>query len=172
MSGSTDDAFWTRVLALTQNLNKLSYYHLLDVAKDASADVISKAYYRRVQTLHPDRHAYETDPTRKRALVKLYARFGEAFRVLRSPELRRAYDEEFAAGRARLTPDAQRRREAEAAGPDPKTPHARKLLDDGRTMIQQGNVAGGLAQLKLAAKFEPDSKAIQAAVEAGERAAG
>lgn len=172
MSNANNEAFWKRVLALVENLDRLSYYHLLDVDPGASLETINKAYYRRVQTLHPDRHAYERDPKRQRALVRLYARFGEAHRVLKNPQLRAAYEIEFEAGRARLTPDAQRRQQREAAGPDPKTPHAAKLLDNGRAMISSGNVSGGLAQLKLAAQFEPDSKVIRAAIEQAEHSSG
>ncbi len=160
------EAFWARVLALTRTLDGLSYYHLLDVDSTATVEDIAAIYYRRVRNLHPDRHAYETDPERRRALVRLYARFGEAFRVLRSPALRRAYDAELAAGRVRLSNEAQQQQRAALAAPDPKTHHAAKLLETARQQLRAGNVVGGLAQLQLATQFEPESAAIKREIEA------
>lgn len=155
------DAFWERVLALSQTLDALSYYHLLDVPPSASTAAIEEAYYRRARNIHPDRHGYQTDPEATRALVRLYARFGEAFRVLRVPSLRRAYDEELATGQLRLSQDAQQRHRQQADAPDPRTEHATKLLATAREQVRAGNVSGALAGLALAAQFEPDSEAIK-----------
>lgn len=165
MSAYTE-AFWERVVVLAQTLDNLSYYHLLDVPHTASREAINEAYYRRASKMHPDRHRYQTDPSRKQALVRLYARFGEAFRVLRSPTLRQAYDVELATGRARLSNDAQQRDRNRTTGPDPKTEHGRRLLDTARTLVRSGNIAGGIAQLQLAAQFEPDSVAIRQELDA------
>ena len=160
------DAFWTRVMALAETLDAISYYQLLDVDLTATREVIEQAYYRRARNIHPDRHTYETDPGRKHALVRLYARFGEAFRVLRDPALRSAYEAELAAGRTRLSNDAEQASRLQSTAPDPRTPHAAKLLETARTLISTGNTAGGRAQLQLAAQFEPDSPAIRRAIEA------
>jgi curved DNA-binding protein CbpA len=162
------ERFWTQVMALEKNLDSLSYYHLLSVERDATKETIESAYYRRIRAAHPDRHVSERDPERRTALARLYARFAEAFRVLRDSDLRRAYDEELAAGNARLSRDAEHKMRQQMAAPDPRTEHARKLLEKGRDLVEKGEVKAGLAQLRLAAKFEPDSKAIQAAIEAAE----
>jgi len=155
------DAFWTRVMALAQSLDTMSYYHLLGVEQTATREEVEAAYYRRAKTMHPDRHAYQTDPTCTRALVRLYARFGEGFRVLRSAELRPLYDQELAAGRVRLSADAQHQRRIEESGPDPRAPHVRILFDKARALLDREDVTGARAQLQLAAQFEPDSKAVQ-----------
>ena len=160
------DAFWTRVMALAETLDAMSYYQLLDVDATATREVIEQAYYRRARSIHPDRHTYETDPARMHALVRLYARFGEAFRVLRDPARRAAYEAELAAGRTRLSSDAEHALRLQNTAPDPRTPHATKLLETAQTLLAAGNTAGGQAQLHLAAQFEPDSPAIQRAIEA------
>jgi len=148
-------------MALAQSLDTMSYYHLLGVPQTATREEIEAAYYRRAKTMHPDSHGYQTDPTCTRALVRLYARFGEGFRVLRSADLRQLYDQELAAGRVRLTADAQHQRRTEASDPDPRTEHVRILLDKARTLLDREDVTGARAQLQLAAQFEPDSKAVQ-----------
>ena len=164
------DAFWTRVMALGQTLDSMSYYQLLDVELTAPRETIEQAYYRRARNIHPDRHTYETDPRRKHALVRLYARFGEAFRVLRDPVLRSAYGAELAAGRTRLSKDAEQASRLQSTTPDPRTPHAAKLLQTANKLIAAGNIAGGRAQLRLATQFEPDSPAIKRAIEACDEA--
>ncbi|MGH1343669.1 MAG: J domain-containing protein [Nannocystales bacterium] len=167
------EAFWTRVMELAKTLDAMSYYQLLDVDVASPREVIEQAYYRRARNIHPDRHAYETDPGRKHALVRLYARFGEAFRVLRDPTLRSLYEAELAAGRTRLSKDAEQASRLQDTSPDPRTPHAAKLLETANTLIAAGNIDGGRAQLELAAQFEPDSSAIRRALvacdEAGRR---
>jgi curved DNA-binding protein CbpA len=168
MTPPDEERFWTQVMALEKNLDSMSYYHLLSVQKDATTETIESAYYRRIRSAHPDRHVSERDPERRNALARLYSRFSEAFRVLRDPDLRSAYDKELAAGHARLSRDAEHDLRRQMAAPDPKTEHARKLLEKGRELVEQGEVKVGLAQLELAAKFEPDSKAIRAAIEAAE----
>lgn len=164
------DAFWTRVMALGETLDTMSYYQLLDVEITATREVIEQAYYRRARNIHPDRHAYETDPGRTHTLVRLYARFGEAFRVLRDPGLRAAYEPELASGRARLSKDAEQASRLKTMAPDPRTPHAAKLLETARTLLAAGNTAGCRAQLQLAAQFEPDSPAIKRTIEACSKA--
>lgn len=166
MTAVTTDEFWERTMALVADLDSRSYYQLLGVEPQAEAEAISSAYYLLVKTVHPDRHALETNPDRRKALVRLYARIGEAFRVLRSHERRRMYDAELAAGKKRLDRDAEQRGRAKAAEPDPKTPHGKMLYDRGRQLIDEGDRKGGRAQLSLAAQFEPNSRVIRAAIDA------
>jgi len=168
MTPPDEERFWTQVMALAKSLDELSYYHLLSVERDATTETIESAYYRRIRSAHPDRHVSERDPERRYALARLYARFAEAFRVLRDPHLRSAYDEELAAGHVRLSRDAEHELRQKMAAPDPRTEHARKLLEKGRELVEEGKVKAGLAQLRLAAKFEPGSKAIQVAIQAAE----
>ena len=111
-------------------------------------------------------HAREPDEARRKALVRLYARIGEAFGVLRSDKRRRVYDAELAAGKTRLEREAEQRSNAQSAAPDPRTPHARKLYEQGLVLIERGDSKAGRAQLGLAAQFEPDSKVIRAALDA------
>ena len=165
------DAFWERVMLLAETLDTLTYHQLLDVEISAPREAVEQAYYRRARNIHPDRHTYETDPLRQRALVRLYARFSEAFRVLRDPTLRAAYETELAAGRTRLSSDAEQALRLQSTAPEPRTPHAAKLLETARVLLADGNVAAGRAQLRLAAQFEPDSQAIKQAMEACDQAA-
>lgn len=61
------------------------YYHLLGLAREASADDIKKAYRRLARKYHPD-VSKESDAEAR------FKEIGEAYEVLKDPEKRAAYD--------------------------------------------------------------------------------
>jgi len=63
------------------------YYALLRVQPTATAAEIRRAYYRESRRCHPDKVGAS------RNAVTQFQQVSEAYKVLRSPELRRAYDE-------------------------------------------------------------------------------
>ena len=86
----TDD-FWVWVEETAAALDQLTYYQGLGVPEDADTRLVGDTYYGLVRRVHPDRHAREP-AARKAALVRIYARIGEAHRVLGNPTLRARYD--------------------------------------------------------------------------------
>jgi len=60
-------------------------YGLLEVAPDADAEVLKRAYRRRARSLHPDRNP---EP----AAAETFGQVREAYRVLSDPALRAEYD--------------------------------------------------------------------------------
>jgi len=160
---SATEEFWPGILATASQLDERSYYELLGVDRDASPDAIGQAYYAQVRRLHPDRHAMETDAGRKNALVRVYARVGEAYRVLTSPEKRKLYDQGLDSGETRLSSDRQ------AAAPKPRTtgpthPQAKALYQRGKAMLARKDKRGARAQWQLAIQFEPDCQEIRDAL--------
>jgi uncharacterized protein (TIGR02266 family) len=124
---------------------------------------IASRYYALVARLHPDRHARERDPARRDSLTRLFARIGDAYRVLTDPGLRRAYDEALARGEVRLAPES---RVARASAPerDPSTELGRQLLEKGLGRLEVGDARGARSHLELAARYEPSSQAIAEAL--------
>jgi curved DNA-binding protein CbpA len=72
----------------------MSYYDVLGVAIDADVEEVRRAYLRKAQQLHPDRHAGSPEPERRRAEAEMKA-LNEAWSTLKSPEARRRYDIEL-----------------------------------------------------------------------------
>jgi hypothetical protein len=66
----------------------LTHYDVLGVAPDATADEVRAAYRARARALHPDRAGD--------AGAQAMALLNDAYRALRDPERRRAYDDELA----------------------------------------------------------------------------
>jgi curved DNA-binding protein CbpA len=162
---------WDRILELARNLDQTDYYELLGVSRDAGPEAIGDAYYAKVRELHPDRHVRERDPERKRAVVRLFARVGEAHRVLGTPALRSNYDEALARGAKRLDKSdssATQKRKTD----DPSNPQAITMFKRAKDLLGRGDRKGALAQLDLARQFDPESAAIRDAIADLERVEG
>jgi hypothetical protein len=77
-----------------------THYDVLGVTPAATSDQLKRAYYRRARTYHPDGHAGSSDALlgeAQRAMAELNA----AWRVLRDPKERAAYDQTLPAERHR-----------------------------------------------------------------------
>lgn len=75
--------------SLEGDLDQDSYYALLNVSREASAEQINAAYRRMCIIYHPDKHE---DPERKTAAENLFSHLKEAHAVLSDPEKRIIYD--------------------------------------------------------------------------------
>lgn len=65
------------------------YYKVLDVSRNATPEEIKKQYRKLASRYHPDR--YKTDSEKKTAQAK-FQKIEEAYRVLKNPKTKEAYD--------------------------------------------------------------------------------
>lgn len=93
-----------RVLA--ENLDRIDYYTLLGVARDAPLTQIRDAFHKFAIRFHPDQHV--DDVNTQQRVLKVFKRGSEGYRVLLDPVLRARYDSALGRGESRLTPDAER----------------------------------------------------------------
>ena len=75
-------------------LERADYYALLELPRDASAELLQQRFHQRSLVLHPDRHRGLKAPFPHiyDKLNELYKRLLEAYRVLSDPERRLMYD--------------------------------------------------------------------------------
>jgi uncharacterized protein (TIGR02266 family) len=158
-------ADWAAVAELAASLDARSYYEVLGVDRDVDVRELPAAYARRVQQYHPDRHAREIDPDRRRMLVSIQARLNEAYRALSDARRREAYDRALEAGEHRLAGRGPRRETS------PRTPRARLYYELGQERERAGDRAGARVQYRLAIQVEPGSPAIEEALARVEAAA-
>jgi curved DNA-binding protein CbpA len=92
---------------LDQRLDKVDYYSLLGVSREATAAEVRDAFHQFALAYHPDQHPDDPDGA-KRAL-RIFKRGTEGYRVLLDPVLRARYDAALGRGEVRLTPEAERR---------------------------------------------------------------
>ncbi len=163
------DAFWIELTKLDESLDTLSYYQLLGVPLDVDSQTLQARYERQVRVLHPDRHSREPDSARKTTLTRVYARVGEAFRILSNPQLRAKYDVQLRSGTIRFREDRSDQAQG-SASQDPSNPQARSLYSQGNELIAKGELRAAKAKLSLAKQYEPTSAAIAAALLACEPA--
>ncbi|KAJ2934985.1 hypothetical protein H1R20_g2087, partial [Candolleomyces eurysporus] len=69
------------------DFEKLSYYEVLEVSEDATADDLKKAHRRKALEHHPDKNLDDTDEAKVR-----FSRVQEAYETLSDPNLRADYD--------------------------------------------------------------------------------
>src|SRR5690606_27877712 len=85
---------------MSDPLDALDYYSLLQVAPDATADAIRAAFHQFALRYHPDSYTMASAEDRAR-VNRSYRRGGEAYRVLSNSTWRAAYDAGLAEGRLR-----------------------------------------------------------------------
>jgi hypothetical protein len=71
-----------------------THYEVLGVDPSTNQEDLRRAYVRRARALHPDRHIGD-DPGRAAAAARAMQEVNEAWRVLRDPAARAAYDARF-----------------------------------------------------------------------------
>lgn len=91
---------------LAAHLDRIDYYSLLGVARDAPVEQIRDAFHKFALRFHPDQHI--DDPEQQSRVLRIFKRGSEGYRVLLDPVLRARYDSALGRGESRLSPDAER----------------------------------------------------------------
>ena len=147
---------------LYDELDRSTYYHLLQVPGDAYEAQIRDAYYTLVARLHPDLYVETLDADTRAKLVSVYSRLVEAYRVVSDGKRREQYDRALQHGRLRWVPEAEKvQTVSAAAGGELKNPNAKKFFKLGQEALRAGNAKGAVMNLKMALSQEPDSAAIR-----------
>ncbi|HEY0705156.1 MAG TPA: J domain-containing protein, partial [Polyangia bacterium] len=146
------------------SLDGRSYYQLLNVAETADAATVRAAFFKLAAQLHPDRFHNLPEAALKQRLETIYARLGEAYRVLSNAERRAAYDKGLAAGQKRFNNSAR-----EVTGPrapeDSLThPEAKKFYRLGAKCAVARDWKGAVLNFTFAKNFEPASPVLAEAI--------
>jgi curved DNA-binding protein CbpA len=141
-------------------LDGRSYYQLLNVPETSDVRTLRAAFFKLAAQLHPDRFHTIPDAALKDRLETIYARLGEAYRVLSNPERRAAYDRGLAAGQRRLDMSAR-----EVTGPrNPEDvlthPEAKKFFRLGMACLGRKDWKGAVLNLTFARNMEPTSQLL------------
>jgi curved DNA-binding protein CbpA len=149
---------------LFDRLDRIDYYEILGVSRDADAEALRTAFYTRADIMHPDRHYNIVDSDLREKLYLVYKRVAEAYRVLSGTDTRRDYDRQLARGNVRFQADTHKdvKREPQMTI---RNLRARKLYLDARLALESGNLQGALLALRMADSMEPGSAVIRTAIE-------
>ncbi|MFK7990391.1 MAG: DnaJ domain-containing protein [Sandaracinaceae bacterium] len=147
---------------MSDRLDLLDYYTLLQVEDRASADEVRRAFHLFALRYHPDRFASAPPDKRERA-AQIYRRGAEAYRVLMNSASRTRYDAGLRRGKLRLHGDAQRQSTRPGSGrlvvrSARARPFATKALD----AYRKGDFKAAHLNLKMALVHEPDNALLRA----------
>ena len=98
-------------------LQKKDYFELLGVARDATVEIIKRAYFTLAREFHPDKHANSASTEVRLLANQVYGLITLAHDTLVSPEERKRYRVQLTAGSVRreIPPDVTRMLSAEHA---------------------------------------------------------
>jgi curved DNA-binding protein CbpA len=173
-------------------LDRLDYYTLLGVARDADADAIKRALRTFARRYHPDRFVGAPQDKIDRA-TRIYRRGSEAIQTLTDLNGRRAYDAGLAKGELRLRSDARagasppqqaaarpatpERGAARpgaatpaAAAPTIRSPSARAFFTKAQEASRAGDLKTAYRHVKSAMEQEPGNPVLEQALIKLERA--
>lgn len=142
---------------MSDPLDALDYYALLQVAPDATADAVRAAFHQFALRYHPDSYTMASAEDRAR-VNQIYRRGGEAYRVLSNSSSRAAYDAGLAEGRLRHqapsgTDEATARTQGAKRSVNAK---ARPFWTKAQAAIRDGQWGQAKLNLQIALGHDPD----------------
>ena len=134
---------------LDEQLDRVDYYSLLGVARDATTVQVREAFHRFALKYHPDQ--YTDAPAEAVRVLRIFKRGNEGYRVLLDAVLRARYDAALGRGEVRLSAEAERKAVVQEAriGTMPETP----LPADVAPMFEKAHEAFKKGDLKNAKAF-------------------
>lgn len=154
------------VETIHQLLPELDCYQLLNVPADCPHAAIDGAFRTEGRRLHPDRTTTGGSAEYREKANAVFKALNDAYKTLRDPEARAAYDAERKDGARRTSAEA--RQQAEAAAAVRADPHRAAKTDKGgrywRTGLQSyhdGQFQQAVMHMQFALNFEPGNAVIK-----------
>ncbi len=143
-------------------LPELTHYHLLGLKYGCAQDEVDVAFRNESRRLHPDRVSAGATPELKAKANDVYKAINEAYRLLRDPDARLAYDQQMTSGPGKEDEDSRRTAEsvrdpAKAA----RTPKGEKYWKMALQCWEARDFTGCKMQIQFALTFEPDNEVFK-----------
>lgn len=132
-----DEAFVEYVERFNRGVEKMNYYDILDISREASEDDIKKGYIKQIKRFHPDRHSAKIYFDIVSHLENITNKVTEAYNCLTDPIKKEQYDVDL------KKKDDAKLRNRDVDQKDQIFQNAMSLLREGRqyhavTMLQRG----------------------------------
>ncbi len=154
----------SEIRALAKMLDRVDYYRLLHVERDAQAHEVRAAYQKMRRDFHPDRFRANDGDTRE-SVDQIAKRLNESYSVLRDAARRQAYDHGLEHDRMRYTPESDEEVRADSQASAGMTPSGRKFFALAREEERRGEFAKAHANVKMALTFESSNAYFKAKLE-------
>lgn len=153
-----EPSFAFEVETLSEILDQLDYFQVLELGPDATPGEIKAAYHQKSRLFHPDRYLHHDDEVLRTRILAIHKRITEAYTVLRDEPKRRNY--------AALVTGPEREgslrwtlQEGESDAPEEigTTEKGKKLYGAALVDLEAGRYDAAARNLKMALVFEPDN---------------
>jgi curved DNA-binding protein CbpA len=146
-----------------EQLDRLDYYALLGVERDADSDEIKRAFQRFARKFHPDQ--YPAPSALADRVSRIYRRGTEAYRILSHTDYRPLYDQALKKGALRLDPGEARMALASAARKDPRSEVGRMYVEmlarGAEKAIERNDHELAEQSLSAALQIDPEDGALK-----------
>jgi len=156
----------TEIETLHQLLDDLDYYRLLLVSRTAPLHEIETAFRAQTKALHPDHFFALEQADLKSKAQEIFRRVNEAWRTLKDPTLREAYDRSLRSqGDVRMSA-AQRelaersKRQKHDVSEVARTPNGKRHWALALSDLAAKNLKGAVLNGEIALKYEGENRTI------------
>jgi curved DNA-binding protein CbpA len=156
-----DPADLARIFEWDSLLDEASYYEVLGILEIADTEAVRIAFHEFAVAFHPDGFP-EVDQETADALLRIFQRGAEAYRVLSRSDSRSAYDLALAKGQLRLDDTiapAPLARESDIRSLDElcRSPGARRYAKRAEELISSGDLPSAKRELQMALREDGDN---------------
>jgi DNA-binding response OmpR family regulator len=139
---------------LVEQQERMTHFEVLGLGRDATDDLIRRAYVKQAKRFHPDRYSNASEDLRELA-ARAFARVAEAHALLADPAARNGYLEALRKGGTGATADAKRVNDIVRAESE---------FQKGEAMFRKRDYAAAHEHFQKAVELNPDEGDFQAYV--------
>ncbi|RLE22960.1 MAG: hypothetical protein DRJ08_03320, partial [Acidobacteria bacterium] len=140
------EAFVNEVFAFYEDLERINFYQLLDVAQEEEIFQIKRNYYKLMKRYHPDRFTGEQFSAIAGKLDEIVSRLTEAYQTLKDEDTRKAYDMKLKKNQKETPLEAEGRRISKSE----------IAFRDALFYVSQGRFSEGIEMLNRCIQLNPD----------------
>ena len=145
------------IRALSRMLDRLDYYKLLRIDRDATAVRLREAYHKMRRSFHPDAFLAQP-PDLRGAVSQISKRVNEGYQVLRDAARRGAYNKALEQGQLRFSAETEETMKTEAAAVGGTTANGKRFYAQSQAAERTGDFATAISTLKMAMTFESSNE--------------
>jgi curved DNA-binding protein CbpA len=150
-----------RIFEWDELLDQSTYYELLGLLEIADTEAVRRAFHEFAVAFHPDAFP-EADEETSAALLRIFQRGAEAYRVLVRPDSRADYDLALAKGLLRLDstiepPPLGRVSDIRSLDELCRSPAARRYAKRAEALISDGDLPAAKRELQMALREDGDN---------------
>jgi curved DNA-binding protein CbpA len=165
-----ESQFKVRIEQIFADLDRYSYYELLNLTPEAAPDDIRAAFHRMALSVHPDRFHNHPDLDLRGKVYTIYKRMTEGYRVLMDSSSRREYDQNLGDGQVRLQQVERKRTGPKRTEDTIDHPQAKKFFQLALAAERKGDLKSAKLNCKFALDLAGEHPTIQAKLAALEKA--